>query len=47
MSHNQHKTANRHFKGSRGGRILSKLGTGGGHRKPLWKIMRDIKGAQA
>ncbi len=46
MSKNQHGTANRHFKGSRGGRVLSKLGAGGHKRKPLWKIMQELKRVQ-
>ena len=41
MSHNGHRTANRHFRGSRGGRLASKLG-GKGRRTPLWKLRRLV-----
>ena len=41
MSKNQHRQANKHWKGSRGGRLASKLG-GKGRRTPLWKLRRLV-----
>lgn len=41
MSHNQHAQSNRHRKGSRGGRLMAKLG-GKGRRTPLWKLRKEV-----
>lgn len=46
MSAGQHRQANKHYKGgSRGGRLGSKLGVGVG-RRPLWKVLKEVKKAQ-
>lgn len=41
MSKGQHRQANRHYKGSRGGRLMAKLGMGR-RRKSLWKLRKEL-----